>query len=271
MSTAGRATIPLGTISIYALIYLMASIKKEDKLIENKKITYALAFAFICLIAYQAYTTIGHKEIFRYLDKFKMLVSAEIFGAIIFGVLNMKDEKIKEYTMYGLMAVAFISGATVNPIIRTTDVLYTKPVAKKIQEIRNQEPNAVWVVDDEEDWHINNYALANGVRVLNSTNIYPNFELFEKILGKEKAAENKEKFNRYAHVNFKIVEDEETKIDLLYADNISITMNAEELDDNGIKYILSRKSLYGERSLEEYVEEIYNEDDMYIYKVIKTE
>ena len=271
MSTAGRATIPLGTISIYALIYLMASIKKEDKLIENKKITYALAFAFICLIAYQAYTTIGHKEIFRYLDKFKMLVSAEIFGAIIFGVLNMKDEKIKGYTMYGLMAVAFISGATVNPIIRTTDVLYTKPVAKKIQEIRNQEPNAVWVVDDEEDWHINNYALANGVRVLNSTNIYPNFELFEKILGKEKAAENKEKFNRYAHVNFKIVEDEETKIDLLYADNISITMNAEELDDNGIKYILSRKSLYGERSLEEYVEEIYNEDDMYIYKVIKTE
>ena len=48
-------------------------------------------------------------------------------------------------------------------------------------------------------------------------------------------------------------------------------MNAEEPDDNGIKYILSRKSLYGERSLEEYVEEIYNEDDMYIYKVIKTE
>ena len=183
MSTAGRATIPLGVISIYALIYLMASIKKEDKLIENRKITYALAFAFICLIAYQAYTTIGHKDIFRYLDKFKMLLSAEIFGAIIFGVLNMKDEKIKGYTMYGLMAVAFISGATVNPIIRTTDVLYTKPVAKKIQEIRNQEPNAVWVVDDEEDWHINNYALANGVRVLNSTNIYPNFELFEKILG----------------------------------------------------------------------------------------
>ena len=58
---------------------------------------------------------------------------------------------------------------------------------------------------------------------------------------------------------------------MLYADNISITMNAEELDDNGINYILSRKSLYGERSLEEYVEEIYNEDDMYIYKVIKTE
>ena len=36
----------------------MASIKKDDKLIENKKVTYALAFAFICLIAFQAYTTI---------------------------------------------------------------------------------------------------------------------------------------------------------------------------------------------------------------------
>ena len=101
--------------------------------------------------------------------------------------------------------------------------------------------------------------------VLNSTNIYPNFELFESILG-EKATENKEKFNRYAHVNFKIVKDE-TKVELLYADNIAIYMNAEELDDHKIEYILSRKSLYEERELNDYVEEIYNEDGMFIYKV----
>ena len=269
MSTAGRATIPLGVISIYALIYLMASIKKEDKLIENRKITYALAFAFICLIAYQAYTTIGHKDIFRYLDKFKMLLSAEIFGAIIFGVLNMKDEKIKEYTMYGLIAVALISGATVNPIIRTTDILYTKPVAKKIQEIRDQDPNAIWVVDDDEDWHINNYALANGVRVLNSTNIYPNFELFEQILGKDKTAESKEAFNRYAHVNFTIVEEEETTLELLYPDNVLLKMNANDLTKNNINYVISRESLHSEeRSLNEYLEEVYNEDGMFIYKVL---
>ena len=44
-------------------------------------------------------------------------------------------------------------------------------------------------------------------------------------------------------------------------------MNAEELDDHKIEYILSRKSLYEERELNDYVEEIYNEDGMFIYKV----
>ena len=52
-----------------------------------------------------------------------------------------------------------------------------------------------------------------------------------------------------------------------YADNIAIYVNAEELDDHDIKYVLSRKSLYEERELNDYLEEIYNEDGMFIYKV----
>lgn len=268
MATAGRATIPLGTLSIYALIYLMANIKKDEKLIESRNIKVAFAGLITILIAYQAYTTIGYKDIFRYLDKFKMLVSAEIFVAIIYGVLNMKDEKIKNYTMYGLIAVALISGLTVNPLIRTTDIFYTKPVARKIQEIRDSNPDALWAVNSD-NWYLNDYALANGVRVINSTNIYPNLELYDEIAG-DKKAEQRANYNRYAHVNLNVVSDKETSIELLHADNIALIMNAKDLDDYEIEYILSKESLI-EKGLQEYVEEIYNEDGMYIYQVIKTQ
>ena len=48
--------------------------------------------------------------------------------------------------------------------------------------------------------------VANGLRVINSTNVYPNFELFETVLGEEIAAlpENRTVYNRYCHVNINL-------------------------------------------------------------------
>lgn len=264
MATAGRVTIPLGTVCIYMLIYLMGNFQKGDKLI-NKKLTYYLAGASILFIIYKAKTTIGYAEDFHYLDKFKILLAGEIFFALIFGVLNINDEKIKNYTIYGLITVALITGINVNPVIRTTDIFYTKPVAIKMQEIKEQDPSAIWVVNDG-GWYINDYALANGIRVLNSTQVYPNLELFETILG-DKAEEYRKIYNRYAHVNFEIT-DEESDVELLYADNVAIKLNYKDLEKLDIKYILSSKD-FSEESFADEFEEIYNEDGMYIYKVME--
>ena len=40
--------------------------------------------------------------------------------------------------MYVLMIVALVTGLRVNPIIRTTDIFYTKPVAVKMKEIQKE-------------------------------------------------------------------------------------------------------------------------------------
>lgn len=266
MTTAGRASIPLGTICIYMLIYLIGNWKENDKLItDNKKITFGISVIAVLFIIYKAKTTIGYAEDFHYLDKFKLLLGGEIFLALIYGVLNINDEKIKNYTIYGLIIVALMSGLRVNPIIRTTDIFYTKPVAIKMQEIKNENPSAIWVVNDG-GWYINDYALANGIRVLNSTQVYPNIEVFETILGNN-SKEYKKIYNRYAHVNFEIT-DGESNVELLFADNISIKLNYRELSKLNIEYILSTEDFSNKPFVDEF-EELYNEDGMYIYKVME--
>lgn len=271
MSTAGRASIPLGTVCIYILIYLIGNFEKDDKLI-NKKLSYVLSGIFILFIIYKAKTTIGFAEEFHYLDKFKILLGGEIFLALIFGVLNINNEKIKNYTIYGLIAVALITGLGVNPVIRTTDVLYTKPVAIKMQEIKKENPDAIWAVNDA-GWYKNDYAVANGIRTINSTAVYPNFELFEKLLGeKAKEEEIRKIYNRYAHVNFEVT-DEESNVELLFADNIAIKVNYKDLQKLNIEYILStvdlNKNFKDNEDARSTFKEIYNEDKIYIYEVLK--
>lgn len=271
MSTAGRASIPLGTVCIYILIYLIGNFETDDKLI-NKKLSYVLSGIFILFIIYKAKTTIGFAEEFHYLDKFKILLGGEIFLALIFGVLNINNEKIKNYTIYGLIAVALITGLGVNPVIRTTDVLYTKPVAIKMQEIKKENPDAIWAVNDA-GWYKNDYAVTNGIRTINSTAVYPNFELFEKLLGeKAKEEEIRKIYNRYAHVNFEVT-DEESNVELLFADNIAIKVNYKDLQKLNIEYILStvdlNKNFKDNEDARSTFKEIYNEDKIYIYEVLK--
>ena len=199
-----------------------------------------------------------------------MLLAGEIFLVAIFGILNINNEKIKNYTMYGLIAIAFMSGLTVNPIISTTNIFYTKPVAIKMNEIKTQEPEALWVVNDYDEagnggWHLNDYPVASGIKVLNSTAVYPNLEMFETLLG-ENAEQKRTIYNRYAHINLRIV-DTPTDISLMAADSIILYLNYKDLSKLGVKYILTKDNLDEEQFSEKFYEEIYNEDNMYIYQV----
>ena len=265
MTTAGRVTIPLGTVCIYLLVYLIGNFKEDDKLINNRKLSYILAGCAVLYIYYKAKKTIGFSQDFLYLDKFKTLVCGEIFLIAIIGILNVDNKKFRSFTLYFLIAIALLTGLRVNPVIRTTDIFYTKPVAVKMNEIKEKDPESIWVVNDG-GWYINDYALASGIRVLNSTGVYPNIELFKTILG-DKAEENRKTYNRYAHIIFNVVDDE-SEVELLYPDTILIRLNYEDLEKLNIKYILSTVDLYDDFTDEQF-SKIYEEDGMYIFEVMK--
>ena len=55
-------------------------------------------------------------------------------------------------------------------------------------------------------------------------------------------------------------------VELLYADNVSIKLNYNDLEKLDIDYILSTVDL-NEMNLGKEFEELYEEDGMYIYKV----
>ena len=104
-----------------------------------------------------------------------------------------------------------------------------------MQQIKTEDPEAIWVVNDG-GWYLNDYAVASGIRTLNSTNIYPNIEMYEKIL-EDKAEEKRKIYNRYSHVMFEIT-NEESDIKLIHADNVSIKLNYNDLEKLNIQYIL---------------------------------
>ncbi len=258
-SQATRASIALGTLNIYMLIYLFSTFEKGDKWI-SKKLTYFLAVFATLFIMYKARKNCLFPE---YIDKFKLLLGGEIFVALIFGVLNLNEDKIKNYTMYGLIGVALMSGLMVNPIIKTTDIIYKKPISIKMQEIRDNNPDAIWLVADG-GWFINDYTVANGIRTINSTNVYPNLEMFKSILG-DKAEQFKSTYNRYGHVVVNLV-DTETQVGLLAPDCISLNLNYNDVSKLNVEYIVSREDLKS-KAYNLNIDEVYNEDGLCIYKL----
>ena len=91
-------------------------------------------------------------------------------------------------------------------------------------------------------------------------------ELFKTLLG-DKAEESRSIYNRYAHMNLEIT-DEDTEVSLLYADNIALKLNYKDLSKIDVKYVLSTES-FSKKNFSNYFEEIYNEDGIYIYKVME--
>lgn len=260
MTTAQRATIALGTIQIYMLIYLIGAMDKDTKWISSK-LTYILPIFAVGYMMYQAVATCVIPEYFGWL---KIIISTILFGIAIFGIFNIDKEKIRNATMYVMMFIALITGIAVNPVIRTTDVIYKKPICSKFAEIRESEPDALWIGDDT-GIYLNNYMVANGLRTIDSTNVYPNLELFELLLGEN--AESQEQFyNRYEHMNVNITDDE-THIELPAADNMLIWLNYNDLKKLEIDYIVVKNDI-NERGYNMEFEQIYYEDGLYIFKPI---
>ena len=264
ISTAGRTSIPLGTACIYMLIYLIGNYDSvRDKLI-NKKASVVLSLLFTIFIAYKAYSTIGYKEEFHYLDKFKMLFAGELFLATIFCILNFQNKMIGKIGFSLIVIIAFMSGLTINPVISTTNIFYEKPFSKKVQEIKEKNPDAIWAFNDD-GWYCNDYLVANGVPVINSTQVYPNFDLYKDLLGEEKAEEKREIYNRYCHINF-VITDEKSDVELIYADNIVLYVNYNDLHKINVKYIATFDDL-SQESYSQSFDKIYEEDGIYIFEV----
>lgn len=280
MSTSQRASIALGTINIYILMYLFGRMedRKEDGVNKTKDLKNILNVFVKLVIAvlftvYALYIARKHLVTFlppmdAYLGKIKILISGILFGITFISIFNMDRKCFRNIAYIMIVIIALVGGITVNPVSRTTDVIYEKPISKKFAEIKDKDPDAIWLGDDT-GWYLNNYMVANGLRVINSSNVYPNFELFETILGEERAkeADNRTIFNRYCHVNINLGKYEEDRVFAAAADNLVIELNTESLEKLDVDYIVAKKDL-NSLGYDMKFEELYKEDGLYIFKPI---
>jgi hypothetical protein len=119
---------------------------------------------------------------------------------------------------------------TINPIMRGLDAIYSKPVSAKISQL---------AVNTDEKWVSLSFEgpsilIANGASTINSTNIYPNLELWHKL---DPNREYEFVYNRYAHVSVVLTEDYASSFDLLHYDWIRLYLSYYDLETAGVKFI----------------------------------
>jgi len=157
--------------------------------------------------------------------------------------------------------MVFISAATwitIHPVTRGLDAIYSKPLSVKISELADDH-NEKWISLDGVTGPA--YLIANGASTINSTNFYPNLELWYK-LDPDKSYEHI--YNRYANISVALTIDE-TSFSLLHADHILLNLSLHDLEKAGIRYIHTREPINESDGLGFTL--LYNEGDALIYSV----
>ena len=258
MSTTQRAQIVIGIINILILLRLIEkySLKKFD--IKRLFAGFIIGFVTVTIAVYASNILVP-----GYLTPIKTCVLAMLFFTLItLLVLNYKNTNSIVLIVLGLLSIFCFF--TIVPIQKGLSVLNDKPVSKQIREINDKDDESIWISANT-SLYMSNFVLANGSRVINSVNYYPNLKLWHKIDTNKKY---EDVYNRYAHINISITEKEDSEFELIQGDYFVLNTNINDVCKLGVDYIGS-----SDDSLEKYnnnknsTEKIYGKDDVYIYKL----
>lgn len=133
-----------------------------------------------------------------------------------------------------IMLAMVVSGATVNPVERGVGAMTNHPISSTISRIVQEEPEARWLCCDC-TFFLSNYLMANGARVLDATNFYPDQGKWDVI---DPSGTFDEVTNRYANMSATVVEGE-SRVELLNPDCIKLYLDFQMLETLGARYLLS--------------------------------
>ncbi|MFI3214973.1 MAG: hypothetical protein R3Y24_16825 [Eubacteriales bacterium] len=223
-SYINRMSIAYGFTATLATVWFIYYCIKYQKLHKS----YILAgFSVLFMLLYASAITPANLEFMN--GQFYGLMILIFAGTFILSVYG------KKYIVVAvILMLTIISGCLVNPIVRGTSAIYGHSISEKITEYV-EENDGYWIATDS---IINqNFLLANGAKVLNAVNFYPDIEKWNII---DSEGTYIDYFNRYAHMTFVLTE-EETTITLISADLIKVNLNVNQLESLGTKYILSNQ------------------------------
>lgn len=134
--------------------------------------------------------------------------------------------------------IAFLSGVMVNPLRSGTDVILKSELVTEIKAIDDAD-EGLWIVDGL-GYPMTNVPLFAGAPTLNSTNAYPNLDLWRSL---DPSGQYEEIYNRYAHVMVELVDKEEPTFELIQPDVFKLALPISLVDDLGISYIMTNRNL----------------------------
>ncbi len=162
---------------------------------------------------------------------------------------------------YVMIIVSILAGGFVNPIAIGTAPINDTEIAKAAVSIANENPQGIWIGGTQ----INSqYLIANGIKVLNGINEYPNYDWID-LLDPEHKYE--EVWNRYAHIFITL--DDRTYFELIATDSYCVHLTYQNLKDMKVEYYYTNEKANEEKMEKFSLELLYENDNtgQYIYKI----
>ena len=252
-SQSVRTVQVFGIINIFILIRGLYLYRPNLKI--NISIILSLLFSlFIILVSYK------YQD--KYLIPLMMIILFISLFIICLSFLQYNKNIFRRIFLFSSSLFLIVSSIYINPIQKGLGVIYDSDLYKSIKEISSKD-DGLWILNLG---FMDNFSIIAGAPTINSVNTYPNLERW-KILDPE--LKHKDIYNRYAHINVNILNNNNFNIDkfqFLYPDSFQINVTLDDLKKINTKYILSDINLEKYNSSEN-IKLLKHINNYYIYEL----
>ena len=211
------------TAAIFTLWCVYVIVNKKDIFRKWEMIAYPILYGAI-------YCTFIDATVLEYLPMKYQLLEIGCFVLIL--ILAMTNHK--RCFSCAMSVVMILAGFGVNPINRGISPITNRPISHYVSDTVKSDPDSKWLTVNTSSV-VSNLIMANGARVLDATNFYPDNAKWE-ILDPDK--EYEDCYNRYANMVFFFTDGEEY-MENPTPDSINVYISPLELEKLGVKYLVS--------------------------------
>ena len=162
-----------------------------------------------------------------------------VLMALLYVALLMTGKQRGQLFFLAMVSVMMIlSGSLVNPVRRGISNIYESETLRQIREVKEEDPEALWIVEGE-DVPVINLPILVGARTVTCTNVYPALERWRALDG----GAYDEIYNRYANVCIDLNDADTAVFSLLRTDCFQLTCSPAVLKQIGVRYILTENDL----------------------------
>ena len=217
------------TETVFFLSFLLLAITVANDYFSRKKKLFNkyVSLGISAAISIIAYLIAKNGVLTSFFSSFMLIALALAVFAMNYTLLSCN----KKAFVFTMAVISIITGMTVNPITHGISSVTETKIAQAAVSIAAETPDAVWAGELQTNAQ---YLLANGVKVINGINEYPNYEWIDLI---DPEHEYEEAWNRYAHIMISL--DDSTPFELLGPDSYRLHLSYTKAKKLNIKYYYS--------------------------------
>ncbi|MGT2865970.1 DUF7657 domain-containing protein [Streptococcus fryi] len=226
--TSSRAWQALSVISVFMSIWYIDILWKQ-----SLKYNKFYMIMILIIVSFLSFISMSNADMVVYVGKKMILLSLLAILLVLISVIY----KFKKSFVLLMSLLIFLSGMTINPLVKGLDTIYSKRLSQMIQSIQARDAQAVWVSDG----NLYNYPQMLGVKTLNSVRFYPDFKMMSKI---SSLKEDEIFWNRYSHIKVTSNPVETVEMSNPAPDVLELKLPPSHLAELGIKYVLTQENNY---------------------------